>query len=128
MATSIAPLRDGCGERSRAVLGGEHEDSLGSELDRVRDRSVVDHAPVDQEPLAPRDGRQQSGNRGRGQHGVDRGAVREADFLSAHQVESDQVQRDLRVLQPFDLEVGTDQAAQPAVREEVIAMACDPAE
>jgi hypothetical protein len=44
--------------------------------------SIADQAAVDQQPLAPVDGRQHAGNRRRGEDGVERGSLGEVDLLS----------------------------------------------
>jgi len=71
--------------RDREV-GRQDVDSFSAELDRARNRRVVDDARVDQEAFTPAHGRQHSRDGLRGEHGVQRWAVLGQHLLATQKV------------------------------------------
>ena len=89
----------------------------------MRDRRVVDHSPVDEKAITPRDWRQQPRDRGGGEDRIERRPLRQADLIAAEEVVRDEVQRHPGVLQTWDLQVPGHQAPQRLARHEVVAAA-----
>jgi hypothetical protein len=106
------------------VAGGQYVDALGVERDRVGDRGVVGYATVGEQPAVQGDGRQQPGDGGGGEDGLDRGAFGKPGLLAGYQVPGDEVQRDAGVFQAGDLQVVGGQAAQPTVGGQAVAASC----
>ena len=92
--------------------GRQHVDQFGAELDRVGDGSVVGDAAVHERAVFPAYGRDDAGDRGAGQNGIDDRAVGEAKLLAADDIDGDDVQRDREVLEVCVLDVAGDQPAQ----------------
>ena len=107
-------------EWAARVLGGKHVDPLGAELDRVRDRRVIDHPTVDQPTPVHRHRRKNAGDRRRRSDGVTRWPMRKQQLASVVHIECHQVKRDRRILQPFELEVMPHKPPQRSVRHHMV--------
>jgi hypothetical protein len=96
------PVHRGAGraaERRRqgpgaGIGGGQHVDALGAELDGVRDRGVVAHPAVGEQPGAETHRRQQPRDGGAGEDGLDCRARRQPHLLPGQRVVRDEVQGD----------------------------------
>jgi hypothetical protein len=96
--------------------GGEDVDLVGTQCDRLRQRGVVGHAPVDEDQALALDRRQHARDGGAGQDRTEGVSLRKEQLLAAQQVGHDDVQWDRRVLEPPEPHVRLHQAAQVGVR------------
>lgn len=85
----------------------------------MRQRRVVTHTPVDQQPPVKRHRREHARDRGGRHHGIDDRAGRDAQLASADEVGDDHVQGHAGVLEPVKARVTGDQPAQVAIRHDV---------
>ena len=90
---------------------------------RMRDRSVVDYATVDECPTVDRDGREHARDRRAGADRVGRVAATEQMVRAAPDVGGDHVERDERVLEALEPKLALEQTAEPRIGEQVVRLA-----
>jgi hypothetical protein len=100
--------------------GGEHDDAVGAELDRVCDRRVVDDATVHEEPAVPNDRREHAGDRRAGEQRVHDRTVREQHLLAGQHVGGHGVHRNRSILQAREVAVALDHPPQAGGRERMV--------
>ena len=105
------------------MAGRQDVDAPRTQCDRVRDRRVVRHAPVHEQTVLPRDGREDARDRGAREHSLVERAGREQQLLARDHVDRHHVQRNGEVLDRSRAGVARDQPAQPGGRDEMVAAA-----